>query len=78
MQCPQCEAPRRGTHTRKPAEHGHAFMVTLSSDWPELVCRRRQCRECAHRWSTVEIVQDDLQLMMADIARQAAQLVVRT
>lgn len=44
MKCPKCGSPTAVLDTRDKGE------------WE----RRRQCKSCGHRFSTVEIVRDDL------------------
>lgn len=74
MQCPQCSASSQVMETRKPRDFSSSFLLRLSTDWPDMVCRRRKCKVCGQTWATVELPVDDLQLLMADVARQATML----
>ncbi len=74
MQCPQCNSSSVVKETRTPVDFQHTFLLHLSREWPELVCRRRRCKACQHTWPTVELPVDDLQLLLADVARQATQM----
>jgi len=74
MQCPVCKSKSIVRETRTPVKFQHTFLLRLEADWPELVCRTRKCKTCSNQWPTVELPVDDLQLMLADVARQATQL----
>jgi transcriptional regulator NrdR family protein len=74
MQCPQCDSTSIIYATRTPTIFKSTFVLRLAEDWPMMVCRRRECKACGKRWGTVEMPVDDLQLLLADVARQATQL----
>lgn len=71
MKCPRCLGATSVTETRSPEGARIRWIKDLSSDFPDLVVRRRKCSDCG-TFVTVEIPMTDLQVITEDLCPSAA------
>lgn len=72
MRCPECEQRSRVTMTRTMPAHDVPAEAHTVARWlgGDTVWRRRWCPSCGARWSTMEVLLDDLAGLHATRSRR--------
>jgi len=72
MDCPECKTSKsRVVYVRRALSFGAGLSLVQDLPRPDLRVRRRECRECGFRWSTLELSEDYLSRVVVDHAREA-------
>ena len=72
MDCPECKTSKsRVVYVRRALSFGGSLSLVTDQPCPDLRVRRRECQNCGHRWSTVELNQDYLSRLVVDHTREA-------